>query len=44
MQLAAMPSERVLDTLVFHFRIGQLEVTLMWLDTCGVLLVVAPTS
>lgn len=42
-QLAAMPAERVLDTLVFHFRIGQLAATLQWLDTCTTLLVVART-
>lgn len=37
-QLAAMPAERLLDTLVFHFRIGQLEATLQWLATCVALL------
>ena len=41
--LAAMPAERVLDTLVFHFRIGQIEATLQWLDTCVTLLIVART-
>jgi DNA-binding PadR family transcriptional regulator len=34
-QLIATPKERVLDALVFHFRIGQLEAILQWLDTCA---------
>jgi len=34
-QLASTPAGRVLDALVFHFRIGQLEAILQWLDTCS---------
>ncbi|MBX3013752.1 MAG: PadR family transcriptional regulator [Caldilineaceae bacterium] len=37
-RLALIPPDRHLDTLVFHFRIGQLEATLQWLDTCTALL------
>jgi DNA-binding PadR family transcriptional regulator len=34
-QLAAIPSERELDRLVYHFRIDQLEMILAWLDLCS---------
>ena len=41
-QIAAVPPDRRYDRLVLQFRRGQLDATLLWLDTCAETLLVMP--